>query len=248
MKIFKNRIVLASICLVMSLSLIFAISPLINKQQTKAVSIARVVNNISQGKQITKEDIEMVSVGGYGLTDNAVKNADDVVGRYATADLFAGNYIMKEAISDELTNELKLDSLSGEYLAVSFTCSSLSSSVSSQLKSGDIISIISVIDETAVIPPELTYVEIINCTSSTATDTDVVVTGESKNLISTVTVFATTQQSLKIAQLDKQNVIHTALVYRGNNDNKQKLLDTQKEYLKTTTKAESETLDKKDGE
>lgn len=239
MRIFKNRLVLGIICLILALLTAFVLTPVITNLQTKPVDVITVssADTIKKGTLITKEMVQVSQVGSYGLPMGTIKNVDDVVGKYTTVDLLPTSYILSSAVADTVGNNIKLETLNGEYTAISFTAPNLASSLSSQLKSGDIISIIATTDEQTYIPHELTYLEILNCTSSNAVDTETkgndVNEDETKELISTITVFATNQQAIKIAELDKLSSIHVALQYRGNDDNKKVLLDLQKESIKT---------------
>ena len=55
MKLFRNRIVLGVICIVLSLIICFAVTPLFNKSISNKTEIVRVVMEIRSGDEITAD-------------------------------------------------------------------------------------------------------------------------------------------------------------------------------------------------
>ena len=55
MKLFKNRTILGIFCIVVSLIICFAITPLVNQGLSKKATIVRFNQNVMEGEQITKE-------------------------------------------------------------------------------------------------------------------------------------------------------------------------------------------------
>lgn len=86
MKLFRNRIVLGVICIVLSLIICFAVTPLFNKAISNKTEIVRVAREIRSGDEITSDMLQTVEVGAYNLPENVIRNVDDVTGKYATAD------------------------------------------------------------------------------------------------------------------------------------------------------------------
>ena len=82
MSFLKNRTVLGVICIVLSLLICFALTPLFNQSVSQKTSIVRVVKDIKCGDQITKDMVQTVEVGGYNLPENIMKQADSVIGKY----------------------------------------------------------------------------------------------------------------------------------------------------------------------
>lgn len=100
MSFLKNRTVLGAICIVLSLIICFALTPLFNQSVSQKTTVVRVVKDIQSGEQITKDMVQAVEVGGYNLPDNVMKKADSVIGKYAKADLSPGDYILAAKLSD----------------------------------------------------------------------------------------------------------------------------------------------------
>ena len=240
MNIFKNRTVLGILCILISLGICFGITPLFNNAVSEKTTIVRVKTDIVTGDEITAEMLETVEVGGYNLPQNVVKNADTVIGTFALADFYKGDYILNSKISETMQAEnAYLYNLDGTKQAISVSIQNFANGLSGKLESGDIVSVISAnykdLGQT-IIPPELKYVEVISVTADSGSDAN---TGEEyysedeeKELPSTVTLLVTEEQSKILADLESDGEIHIALVYRGDVENSIEFIAQQDEILK----------------
>ena len=247
MKFLKNRTVLGVICIALALIICFAITPLFNASKSSTMRIVRVKNDLKIGQEITAKDIEVVEVGAYNLPSEVVKKSEAVVGKYAAAEMFKGEYVLAAKISDTPASEnAYLYGLTGEKRAISITIPSFAGGLSGKLISGDIVSVIAVdyreAGETRV-PDELQYVEVIAVTDKKGNDeetTTIKPDGEEEtSLPETVTLLVTPEQANILAELEAQGEIHVALVYRGTAENAQKFVDAQEKFLEEL-KAEKE--------
>lgn len=243
MKFLKNRTVLGAVCIVLSLLICFALTPLFNQSVSRKTTVVRVVKSIQSGEQITKDMVQTVEVGGYNLPETVMKKADSVVGKYAKADLAPGDYVLSAKLSDTPAAEnAYLSSLNGTKEAISVSIKNLAQGLSGKLAAGDIVSVIAPDYKkqgSTVIPPELTYVEVIGVTASSGNDTDQTKTessksdskDEEKQLPATVTLLATSDQAKILAELESEGSIHLSLVYRGSKDKADEFLATQDKLL-----------------
>ena len=243
MKLLKNRTVLGAVCIVLSLLICFALTPLFNQSVSRKTAVVRVVKDIQSGEQITKDMVQTVEVGGYNLPEAVMKKADSVVGKYAKADLAPGDYVLSAKLSDTPAVEnAYLSSLDGTKEAISVSIKNLAEGLSGKLAAGDIVSVIAPDYKkqgSTVIPPELTYVEVIGVTASSGNDTDQTKTesgksdseDEEKQLPATVTLLATSDQAKILAELESEGSIHLSLVYRGGKDKADEFLATQDKLL-----------------
>ncbi|NPV89721.1 MAG: pilus assembly protein CpaB [Firmicutes bacterium] len=239
MNLLKNRTVLGVFCIALSLVICFAITPLFNSGLAKKADIVRVTKNIKAGDQITKDMVHTAEVGSYNLPENVVRSLDAALGKYAAADLAAGDYILSPKLTDGPAAEnAYLYNLTGEKQAISVTVKSFANGLSGKLISGDIVSVIAPDYRkmgTTVIPAELKYVEVIGVTASSGYDTD---TGDQrkdadkKDLPATVTLLASPEQSKILAELDAEGKPHLSLVYRGSRENAAKFIEAQDQALK----------------
>lgn len=238
MNIFKNRTVLGVICIMLSLLICFGITPLFNESVSKKTDIVRVVKEIKAGDEITKDMVQTVEVGGFGLPDNVIRKSESAIGKYAKADLSIGDYILNTKLSDTLAAEnAYLYNLDGTKQAMSVTIKSFASGLSGKLQSGDIVSIIAADYKkqgTAVIPVELKYVEVISVTASSGYDAN---TGDEKSgdnereLPSTVTLLVSPEQSKVLAELEADGKLHMSLVCRSTPANAAKFIEAQNKII-----------------
>ena len=239
MSFLKNRTVLGVICIMLALIICFGLTPLFNQSVSQKAQIVRVVKDVKAGDEITKDMLQTVEVGGYNLPEDVIKQQDSVVGKYAASDMFTGDYILPAKLSDTPASEnAYLYNLNGDKQAISISIKNFAGGLSGKLISGDIVSVIAPDYKKqgmTVIPPELTYMEVIGVTASTGYDTD---TGEQsededeKQLPATVTLLATPEQTKILAELETDGKLHLSLVYRGSKETAAKFTDLQDKLIK----------------
>ncbi len=243
MSFLKNRTVLGIVCIVLSLLICFALMPLFNQSVSQKTQIVRVVKDIKPGDEITKSMIQTVEVGGYNLPENVLKQTDSVIGKYATADLAPGDYILAAKLTDiPAAENAYLYSLNGDKQAISISIKNFAEGLSGKLISGDIVSVIAPDYKKqgfTVIPPELTYVEVIGVTASTGFDTNqqnaeadsTVKNNNGKQLPATVTLLASPEQAKILAELESDGKLHLSLVYRGSKEDAAKFTELQDKLI-----------------
>lgn len=231
MKIFRNRTVIGVLCILLALIICFGVTPLFSRSASEKTEIIRVTKDIKEGDEITAEMVQTVEVGAYNLPQNLMTDKKEVIGKYATADLAAGDYILSSKLSAVPAAEnAYLYNLDGKKQAISVTIKSFATGLSGKLESGDIVTVI-VADyqgkgETAI-PPELQYVEVISVTASSGYDANTGEVVDEKELPSTVTLLVTTEQAKVLAELEQDSELHLALVYRGTPENAAKFIAAQ---------------------
>ena len=231
MKNFRNRTVIGVLCILLALIICFGVTPLFSRSASEKTDIVRVTKDIKEGDEITAEMVQTVEVGAYNLPQNLMTDKKEVVGKYATADLVAGDYILSSKLSAVPAAEnAYLYNLDGTKQAISVTIKSFATGLSGKLESGDIVTVI-VADyqgkgETAI-PPELQYVEVISVTASSGYDANTGEVVDEKELPSTVTLLVTTEQAKVLAELEQDSELHLALVYRGTPENAAKFIAAQ---------------------
>ena len=236
MKLLKNRTVLGVLCIAVSLLICFAVTPLVNAGLSQKTTIVRFLKDVKAGEEIKKGMLLVVEVGWYNLPE----------GKYLTADVYAGDYIVAEKVADEPAAENKyLYNLNGEKQAISITISSFAEGLSGKLKSGDIVSVIApdyLGSGETVIPAELKYVEVIAVTAKSGYDANTQEQEEEKELPSTVTVLVRPGQSRLLARLEADGEIHLSLVYRGDSQKAAQFIEAQdlvlEELLEETAEEE----------
>lgn len=243
MKFLKNRTVLGVVCIALALIICFAITPLFNASKSSTMKIVCVKSDLKIGQEITSKDIEVVEVGAYNMPSEVVQKSEDVVGKYASAEMIKGEYVLAAKISDTPASEnAYLYNLTGEKRAISITIPSFAGGLSGKLITGDIVSVIAVDYKEkgeTVVPEELQYVEVIAVTDKKGNDDETVTVKpdgeEETELPETVTLLVTPAQANILAELESEGEIHVALVYRGTAENAQKFISAQEKFLEELT-------------
>ena len=236
MSIFKNRTVIGVICILLALVICFGITPLFNQGISQKAEIVRVTRDIHAGELITRDMVTTAEVGSYNLPSGLMTAKDNVVGKYAKADLAVGDYILAAKLSEAPAAEnAYLYNLDGTKQAISVTIKSFATGLSGKLQSGDIVSVIVADypeDGETSIPAELQYVEIISVTASTGYDANTgEAKGDEKELPSTVTFLVLPEQAKVLAELEQDAKLHLSLVYRGTVDGAKQFIEAQDELI-----------------
>ncbi len=239
----KNRTVIGIICIILAVVVTFAVSPLVNKISEQKEDIIRFTKDISQGTQITDADFETVKVLEANVPANALTDKAAVVGKYASTDIFVGDYATSVKLTDDANSAANvLGALSGDKVAMSITINSFAGGLSGKLENGDIVSIyVTNKDGETEIPPELKYVRVITTTTSGGVDEAEVVPNEdgSFDLPTTVTVLVSVKQASILANNEENAAMHIALVFRGEEAKAKQFLDAQDKYLKKAEEGEN---------
>ena len=257
MNFLKNRTVLGVVCIALALIICFVITPLFNASKNSTASVVRVKNDIKIGQEITANDVETAEVGAYNLPSEVLKKSEEVVGKFASAEMKKNEFVMSSKISDTPASEnAYLYGLTGEKRAVSITIPSFAGGLSGKLLSGDIVSVIAVNYKEqgeTLVPDELQYVEVIAVTDKNGNDGETVTVkpdGEEEiELPETVTLLVAPKQANTLAELEAEGEIHLALVYRGEPETANKFISAQEKFLEEKTlNDEKENSDKKPSE
>jgi len=230
----NNRFILGIISLVLAAVIAFVAIPTISRQTNGKTEIVRIVQPVQRGALITRQDIELIEVGGYNLPANIATTEDDVVGKYAVADLSAGDYILSSKVSfTPITSDIQLSGIPSGKVAISLTVKTLASGLSDKLQPGDIIRIYHYLDIAQDIP-ELQFVKILSVTDSKGVNVDnaqELQADEDKQQTATITVLATPEQAKIITGLENDGIAHVALICRNNDKLANELLEQQELIL-----------------
>ena len=230
-KVLGNRTIIGIICVIAALVICFGVTPLVNKNASETTEIIRVKQTIPQGGMITENVIEVVAVGSYNLPDAVFTSKEDVIGKYAKVDLFAGEYILPNKLTTDIHSATDiLGDLDGEQKIISITIGSFAQGVSGKLETGDIISVIvyNAKENETFTPDELRYVRVVTSTTSKGID-KAEVTDNSQPV--TVTLLVNKEQAELLAKYEKTSSMHFTLEYRGDETVAKKYLDEQEAYF-----------------
>lgn len=243
MKLSKNRTLVGIICVLFGVLLFFGFGPSLIGQTAKQERISRVAKEIPKNAKITGDMLEVVSVGGYNMPSNVVKDRADIVGKYSSTEMVPGDYVLNSKLSAQpLGADEYLSKLDGKKVAVSVAIKNFANGLSGKLETGDIISI-DVVDygdmKQTVNDGDLQYMKLLAATTDAGSDNDrtnaqKASSGNSstkQDMPSSLTVLASPEQKTKLEDYNANGTIHAALVYRGSNATGQRFLDIQDKYL-----------------
>ena len=233
-KLTKNKMVVGIFCI--GIALVMSLVSMNVKAGGDSVkNVVVTTKEIGVGDKITDEMIDYKKLSGD--TTGLITNKEDVLGKYANISMVKGDYITNEKLSVEaIYGSAYLENLDEDDRAISVSITSNAKGLSGKLESGDIVSVILSSTENeedrkdTYIPEELKYVEIISVSDTSGYD--VGSNEEAKKIGSTVTLLVREEQSLILANAEGLNDIHFQLVYRGNDERKQKLLEEQRRIIK----------------
>lgn len=232
-KLIRNRVFIVFICGILAFGCILGYANSVRTEAQK-VQVVRVKAPIAKGDKITKDMLEIVTVGGFNMPQDVTKTVDQAVNKYAAADFAAGDYILSGKLSNqELSANDRLSQLDGNRLAFSISIKDFSDGVSDKLRSGDIVSAVISEKGKVNIPKELTYIEVLTTTTAKGVDTDSKKKSDTQDQdnLKTVTLLATPAQILQLTNYEDNAEIHLALVFRGEQETAKKFLDKQNEVL-----------------
>ena len=236
----KNRTAIGIVCIILAVAITFVVSPMVNKVSDKKTETVRFTTNVTHGTKIKETDVEVVKISNSALPDKVVKNKTAVVGKYATADLFKGDFATENKVTDNAnTASSVMASLKGNKVAMSITINSFAGGLSGKLQNGDVVSIcVTDKDNKTEIPAELKYVKVITTTTSGGIDENDVVENEdgSFDLPTTITVLVSVEQARILANYEKNAAMHIVLVYRGDDASAEKFLKAQDAYLEKNSR------------
>ena len=124
MKLFKSiRLCIVSVVLILSMLLcnlaivVFAEGDSTgsdaaeSEQDDGMVDVVVLVNDVAASRKIKKTDVEVKRYKDVNLPKNIISNPSKVVGKYAKRQLYAGEYVYADQLSDKSTNQSSADIL-----------------------------------------------------------------------------------------------------------------------------------------
>lgn len=230
-----RRILLAIIAIFISIVIVFLIVPTVQDHAIEEVPVVVAKEDIPQGRLISEENITTTQIARKYLPENAITEKDDLIGQYAAINISTGDYFFANKISKTSSNPSEwTDELDPQHVAISFTIRNFAAGLSAKIQSDDIISIIALEEdaEHPSIPSELTYVRVLAVTANTAEEYVVSKENQEDKLLPvSITVMATPEQAIKIAELDMNGNIYVALVSRDDPARAEALLSAQDAVL-----------------
>lgn len=216
MKLFQNKIAVGAICIVLAAILAFFLLPSINKGKNGTVTIIKLTQQVSAGTKIEESMLEEKEVGSFGIPESVVREKDQIVGKYANCTIFPEDYILASKLSDYAADQ-KLDAImaNGQTL-VTVSVNSVAAGVGNHLRSGDIVSVISYINNAVHTYEELKNLEIYSIENDAAQNVEETSSDEdAEQIASTITLIAYPDQAEKLIEAEYAGKVHVVFVRRG---------------------------------
>lgn len=239
---FKNKKKVGITLIVLSLLVMLVVSPLLNyfTSTEQAVTVIA-TQDIPKGTLIEDKMLAKVEVPAAALLPIHLRGQEQAAGQYAKTDIAKDEMISTPKLSETTPfDDSYLYKLPEDKKAMSVTISSLAAGLSGKLRQGDIITLYANLDTkedkedyTAILLPELTYLEVLAVTNADGYDiTRAVEQSELEDALSaTVTVAVDDLQAAKLAGLEVNGKVYAALVTRGDKERAVQLLSVQDNYL-----------------
>ena len=230
----KNRTVIGIICIVIAAILAFAVSPVIARTEGGTVDAVRAKKEIRAGSEIREEDLEVVKVAGKYLPSGTEAEKDKVAGKYASADIFAGDYITAEKTRGDSTSVSdSLIGLSEGELAVTVGITSFADGFSGQLRNGDIVKLFIYNSRTGKViqPPELNYVSVITTVTNKGSAIEGTSDGDEPQLPETIMLKVNALQASLLFEYSNTSSVCCAFVCHGSSASAREYLRIQENIL-----------------
>lgn len=95
-KLFKSKIFIGTICLLLAAVLAFGLLPRLYKSQSSTVQVVTMKQTVQYGTKITDDMLSVTEAGSYGLPVGVVTDKANIVGLVANSTLYAGEYLWRE--------------------------------------------------------------------------------------------------------------------------------------------------------
>lgn len=216
----KSRLYLGTICLILSVILLFIAVPLLSHRLYPKIEAVKVTRQLDKGEQLTRNDIEPVEIGALVLPDEIQLTAEDVLGRYAALDLAADDILFMSKLSQlPLDGDLPKDILPSGNTAQLITLKMIEGSEYPVPETGDVVKLSRFRDQLMDIP-QMQFVRVLS-----------VITPETDAETVSVTISVNPEQKAYIER-HTEDVFYASVIVRSNEELAEKLLTEQALYFK----------------
>lgn len=135
MKLFKNRIFLSALCLILAAIVSFLLLPRFYADKSATVTVLRAAEDIPAGTELTENQLVSVEVGGYGLPEGVISDKAQLIGKVAQTAIAKG-IISFPKVSDYLADALLDRIVKNNQRLVTVSVPSIAAGLSSHLLAG----------------------------------------------------------------------------------------------------------------
>lgn len=224
-KLFRNKLFIGAMCLLLAGAFAFGLLPRLYGAQSGTTEIMRLRQTVEYGTVITEDMLTVAEVGSYGLPDNVVTDKSEIVGLVAGDTIYAGEYLWRDRFTsreDYATAQTGYGLSDGTYL-LTIALPSESSGLAGILRSGDTVDVYGYTNDTgsAVASVALTAVTVYKVLNSKLVSLDAIdaelaadpdADTSDYDLAPAYVVFTVNEQQAKmLIGLEKDEALHLTL-------------------------------------
>ena len=230
-KLFRNKLFIGAMCLLLAGALAFGLLPRLYDAQSGTMEIVKLRQDAECGTVITEDMLTVAEVGSYGLPDTVVTDKSEIVSLVAGDTIYAGEYLWRDRFIsvEDYENAISksgYDLSEGTYL-LTIALPSESSGLAGILRSGDTVDVYGCTDESgsAVVSEALTAVSVYKVLNSKLVSLDDIDAELAANpdadpadydLAPAYVVFTVNEQQAKVLiGLEKDESLHLTLRETG---------------------------------
>ncbi|MEA4893977.1 MAG: SAF domain-containing protein [Oscillospiraceae bacterium] len=166
LKLFRNKIFIGAMCLLLAGMLAFVFLPRLYSAQAATTEIVNLKQTVEYGTVITEDMLTIVEIGSYGLSDNVIRNKSEIVGLVAGETVYAGEYLWRNRFMTQEVYEIAASKTGfglsdGTYL-LTIGLPSESSGIAGILRAGNTVDVYGYTDDSGstVVTEALTAVRV----------------------------------------------------------------------------------------
>lgn len=225
------KLISAIFTIVLAFAFVYMASSQLAKPAEK-VQIVVTNSDIPENTCITESMLTTVYRSADALNTNSVIEANDVVGKYTTTTIYAGDIINIHYVADTSSSfDSYVVSMDNDKLAYSVSVTDNAESVSAHVQKNDIVRIYSYDDELeeTIQSALVQYVKVIGVFDTLGNE----ITGQepyyedSKYMPKTITLEVNAKQAELLNEFEQKGGVHFAIVARTSPEIQQKYLDAQ---------------------
>ena len=155
LKLFRNKLFIGAMCLLLAGALTFVLLPRLYKVQSSTTEIVRLSQTVEYGTTITDAMLTVSEVGAYGMPDGVVNDKSEIVGLVAGSRIYAGEFLWRDRFItadayEKAASKAGLGLSDGTYL-LTVGLPSASAGVAGILRAGDIVDVYGVTGDSGAI-------------------------------------------------------------------------------------------------
>ena len=144
-KVFKSKIFLGAICIILAAVLAFVVLPSFYSSKSETTNAVKLNQDIPVGTVISGEMLSSVEVGSFGLPSSVILSKDEAIGKVASENMYVGEYLTNSRlITEEEYQQLVAEQTKGltnGYCLVTVQFPGASAGVASVLRAGHIVDV-----------------------------------------------------------------------------------------------------------